>query len=52
MPLVYAFTLMLFSLHRAYILWKEIGGFSGMRLLSVLMRDQALYFTACVLFDL
>lgn len=41
---------MLLALYKAAAIWKENSGLTNLRLVKVLIRDQALYFLAYVLF--
>lgn len=42
------FVYMLLALYKAATIWKETAGLTGARLMEVLVRDQAIYFLACV----
>ena len=39
---------MLLAVYKAAAIWKENSGLSNFKLVSVLVRDQAIYFLACV----
>ena len=43
-PMAYGILLMTLALHEASRVWKEVHGFKGMKLIKVLVIDQALYF--------
>lgn len=47
-PSVYQIILMIFAVSGAATIWKETEGFTGAKLLKVLMVDQILYFVMCV----
>lgn len=44
MPLVFETTLMVLALYKAKQLWVESGGFTGLKLVKILIRDQVIYF--------
>lgn len=44
--MLYELVFMVLALRKAAMLWKEMAGISGLTLIRVLARDQALYFTA------
>lgn len=46
--MLYGLTLMALALRKAAIIWKEAEGLTGMRLVNVLIRDQAIYFMVYV----
>ena len=47
-PLAYGALLLILALYKAREFWK-LNGFTGSRLVVILIRDQALYYVACVL---
>ena len=47
-PLVYGALLLLLALYKAQALW-ILNGVTGSRLVVILIRDQVLYYVACVL---
>lgn len=46
--MLYGTLLMGIALYKAGVIWKESAGFTGLNLVIVLVRDQALYFLAYV----
>ena len=44
--MVYGILLLVLALYKAREIWKESMGFEGLQLIQVLIRDQALYFSA------
>ena len=47
-PMIYGLLLMLLALYKAAALWKAQPGMNTLRLIKVLVRDQVVYFLACV----
>lgn len=43
---LYGTLLLVLALHKAAAMWRESSGYRGMRLLRILIRDQAIYFVA------
>lgn len=44
--MVYGILLLVLALYKAREIWKESMGLEGLQLIQVLIRDQALYFSA------
>ena len=47
-PMIYGLLLMSLAVYKATTLWKAQPGMNTTRLIKVLVRDQAIYFLACV----
>lgn len=48
-PILYGLLLMGFALYKGVIIWKENSGLHTFGLVKVFVRDQVIYFLACVL---
>lgn len=48
MPILYGLILMLLALSKATTIWKENSGMNKLKLVKILVRDQAVYFSMCV----
>jgi len=49
-PLAYGTLLTVLALYKARQFWKESAGFKGLNLVKILIRDQAFYFLAVIVF--
>lgn len=47
-PMAYGLFLLLLALYKSATIWKENSGLNHLGLVKVLVRDQAIYFSACV----
>ena len=46
--MIYGLALMSLAVFRASVMWRENFGLGGLALVRVLVRDQIIYFGACV----